>query len=159
MSANKDDGVGLETSNGKKDDGVGLATSNGKKDDSVGIQASMTVENGRNGVNKLATHLDMLAERESQKAREKRAADTVSDKDGVKKQRKGPAMKRGKSTTQSTQKKPSFSVERSRSQVLCRTGLAGKGQSYPIKYGCKEQCKNEVAAIKMAKQWVQRHAK
>ena len=51
-------------------------------------------------------------------------------------------------------KPPSFSVERSRSQALCRTGLRGPGQSHRIPYGPGLDCPTEAAAVKQAKAWV-----
>ncbi len=52
--------------------------------------------------------------------------------------------------------KPSFAVERSRSQVMCRTGLSGTGQTQALKYGLGQAHSNEKAAIAAARVWVQR---
>ena len=46
--------------------------------------------------------------------------------------------------------KAAFTVERSRSQVLCRTGLRGPGQSWIIKYGQGHSCRTEAAAVTKA---------
>jgi len=51
-------------------------------------------------------------------------------------------------------KKPYFAVERSRNQVMCRTGLGGPGSSHKIPYGPKEKAKTEAAAVAMGKVWV-----
>ena len=51
-------------------------------------------------------------------------------------------------------KPPSFSVERSRSQALCRTGLRGPGQSHRIPYGPGRDCPTEAAAVRQANAWV-----
>lgn len=49
--------------------------------------------------------------------------------------------------------RPYFNVERSRSQVMCRTGLRGPGSSFAIKYDEG----GEAAAIKKAQKWVRDH--
>ena len=49
--------------------------------------------------------------------------------------------------------KPSMSNEASRSQVLCRTGLKGKGQSHRISYGAGDGL-TKAAAIAAGKKWV-----
>ena len=50
--------------------------------------------------------------------------------------------------------KPKYCHERSRNQILCRTGLRGPGQSVALKYGPGMQYRNEAAAIAAAKIWV-----
>ena len=50
-----------------------------------------------------------------------------------------------------------FTVERSRSQVMCRTGLGGPGSTHKIKFGAGEMCKSEAEAVSAAKQWVAEH--
>ena len=54
----------------------------------------------------------------------------------------------------STAKPPCCSVERSRSQVLCRTGIRGAGQSHSIKYGEGQKYADEDAALIVAREWV-----
>ena len=49
---------------------------------------------------------------------------------------------------------PFVSVERSRSQVLCRTGLRGAGQSWVLKYGRGKEYRDEAAAVKAARAWL-----
>ena len=49
---------------------------------------------------------------------------------------------------------PCISMERSRSQVLCRTGLRGSGQSWTLKYGPGQAYRDEAAALKAAKAWL-----
>ena len=49
---------------------------------------------------------------------------------------------------------PSFSVERSRSQVLCRSGIDGKGGSIRIPYGMGKECVNEHRALIKAREWL-----
>jgi hypothetical protein len=46
---------------------------------------------------------------------------------------------------------PHWGPKRSRGQVMCRTGLAGAGQSHAIKI---EVAGSKAAAIKLADQWV-----
>ena len=46
-----------------------------------------------------------------------------------------------------------MSNEASRSQVLCRTGLKGKGQSHRISYGAGDGL-TKAAAIAAGKKWV-----
>ena len=53
-------------------------------------------------------------------------------------------------SSQPEQKKPSWAVEWSRNQILCRTGLKGKGQTHTIR-GTDE------ASIKAAKEWVKKN--
>ena len=49
---------------------------------------------------------------------------------------------------------PCISMERSRSQVLCRTGSRGVGQSWTLKYGPGQAYRDEAAALKAAKAWL-----
>ena len=51
-----------------------------------------------------------------------------------------------------TPPKPFFGVERSRKQVMCRSGLPGPGQCFAIKFGAA----GEAAAVKKAEAWLQR---
>ena len=51
-------------------------------------------------------------------------------------------------------KPPSYCVERSRSQVLFRTGLRGSGQSTAIPYGVGQIYADEHAAQAVAREWV-----
>ena len=52
-------------------------------------------------------------------------------------------------------KRPGYTVERSRNQVLCRTGLGGPNSTLKFAYGPKHAtCKTEAAAITLAKKWV-----
>ena len=46
-----------------------------------------------------------------------------------------------------------FSHEKSRSQIMLRTGLQGPGQSFPLKYGKGQRFKDEEVAISAAKKW------
>ena len=49
-------------------------------------------------------------------------------------------------------KRPFYSVERSRNQVLCRTGLGGPNSTFKFAYGPKHAtCKTEAAAMTLAK--------
>lgn len=50
--------------------------------------------------------------------------------------------------------KANFSVERSRSQVLCRTGYRGAGQSTTFKFGPGQAFASEAAAVARAKEWL-----
>ena len=50
--------------------------------------------------------------------------------------------------------KPGFAVERSRSQVMCRTGLRGVGQSHRIGLGEGEAYDSEESAVAVARAWV-----
>ena len=49
---------------------------------------------------------------------------------------------------------PNYAVERSRSQVLCRTGFRGPGQSVKLGYGKGEAFTSEKRAVAAAKKWV-----
>ncbi len=49
--------------------------------------------------------------------------------------------------------KPSFSIEKSRSQVLCRTGLRDPGQSVALKFGPAEKYLTIGAAVSAANKW------
>lgn len=54
---------------------------------------------------------------------------------------------------------PSFSVERSRSQVMCRTGLGGPGSTVGLQYGKGKKYKKEVDAVAAAKIWLKKELK
>ena len=56
---------------------------------------------------------------------------------------KGPVPKGGK--------RPHFALERTRGQVMCRTGKAGAGQCHAIRFS---DAGTEQKAIKLAKEWV-----
>ena len=49
---------------------------------------------------------------------------------------------------------PCISMERSRCQVLCRTGFRGPGQSWVLKYGPGKTHRDEAAALKAAQAWL-----
>ena len=49
---------------------------------------------------------------------------------------------------------PHISVERSRSQVLCRTGRRGKGQSFTLKFGAGQKFMTEDQAYAEAESWL-----
>ena len=55
--------------------------------------------------------------------------------------------------------KPFFSVERSRDQVMCRTGLGGPGSSLKMPYGKGAKYASEAAAVKVAMVWVEKEKK
>ena len=63
------------------------------------------------------------------------------------------AQKVEKQSGKSKCKKPSFSVEWSRNQVMCRTGKTGPGQSKAIPFGNDSGCAKK--AIKQAEKWLQ----
>ena len=46
-----------------------------------------------------------------------------------------------------------FSHEKSRSQIMLRTGLKGPGQSFLLEYGKGQRYADEKAAISEAKKW------
>ena len=50
--------------------------------------------------------------------------------------------------------KPKYAVERTRNQVLCRTGYRGPGQSIQLKFGEGAKFANEAQAIAAAKKWL-----
>ena len=52
--------------------------------------------------------------------------------------------------------KPFFGVERTRSQVMCRTGQKGPGTTYAIKWVPTQACKNEEEATAKAEEWVRK---
>ena len=56
-------------------------------------------------------------------------------------------------------KRPCFSVERTRSQVMGRTGQGGPGSSKAFKYGKGQAYPNEAAAVKAAELWVESELK
>jgi hypothetical protein len=49
---------------------------------------------------------------------------------------------------------PHFNLERTRLQVMCRTGKGGPGSSFAIKYGVGQAMKTEQQALTRAKAWV-----
>ena len=61
----------------------------------------------------------------------------------VKKQQKAIAAKR-----------PTFSLETNRGQIMCRTGVGGPGSTYKISFGAGKQFKSESAALKAAQHWL-----
>ena len=62
------------------------------------------------------------------------------------------AAKAKKTTPKKAEKKPpSFSVEHSRKQVMCRTGGEGPGSTYRISF---DECGGKAKAIAKAKAWV-----
>ncbi len=48
---------------------------------------------------------------------------------------------------------PKLCVERSRSQVMCRTGLSGPGSALAMKYGKGKKYLTLQAAVDAAKEW------
>jgi hypothetical protein len=56
-------------------------------------------------------------------------------------------------------KKPGFSVEWSRNQVMCRTGLRGTGQSFRISFGVGADHPTVDAAVDAARAWVEKAIK
>ena len=50
-----------------------------------------------------------------------------------------------------------FSVERTRMQVMCRTGLGGAGSSTAFRYGQGEKFSNEAAAVSAAEKWLAKY--
>ena len=56
-------------------------------------------------------------------------------------------------------KKPHFSVEWSRSQIMCRTGEHGPGQCHAIQFGKGQACRTVDAAVSKAKLWVEKQGK
>ena len=51
--------------------------------------------------------------------------------------------------------RPHFHLEKSRGQVLCRSGFKGVGQSVALKYGAGEFYSNVAEALAAAEEWVQ----
>ena len=83
---------------------------------------------------------------------------TVSDQAGVasaaleaREVRKKPAAATCKGPVPKGGKRPHFALERTRGQVMCRTGKAGVGQSHAIRFS---DAGTEQKAIKLAKEWV-----
>ena len=83
---------------------------------------------------------------------------TVSDHAGValaaleaREVRKKPAAATCKGPVPKGGKRPHFALERTRGQVMCRTGKAGVGQSHAIRFS---DAGTEQKAIKLAKEWV-----
>ena len=64
---------------------------------------------------------------------------------------KTPATKKQKA--EPVGQRPCFGVERSRQQVMCRTGLKGSGQHFAISF---KKAGSEKAAIEQAKVWLQK---
>ena len=56
-------------------------------------------------------------------------------------------------------KRPYFSVERSRSQIICKTGLGGVGSCHRIAFGDGKACRDEETAVKRARVWVAQQRK
>ena len=130
----------------------------------------------------LAQQMDMLQAREDEKAAEKKAARALAamkareaNREADKKQQldgvaKAPPPKRPKVAAPKVaaakklpgkckgkpahSSKPCFSIERSRSQVLVRTGGTGPGSSKALKYGPEGAFANEAAAKKEAERMV-----
>ena len=50
--------------------------------------------------------------------------------------------------------KPKFSIEWSRNQIMCRSGLRGPGESQKIRWGSGEECANMKSAQKLANKWL-----
>ena len=95
-----------------------------------------------------------------------RLLELIDDRD-AEKRAMGKAKAKGKSKGKTTAKgsrltlvdkvgkRPCYRVERSRNQVLCRTGLGGPNSTFKFAYGPKHAtCKTEAAAIRLAKKWV-----
>ena len=59
-----------------------------------------------------------------------------------------------KATHKSAASHPIFKVERTRSQVMCRTGKPGPGQCHSIRFGKGLECATEAAAKAKAEEWV-----
>ena len=78
--------------------------------------------------------------------------DRVKNGKGCGAKKKGNGLSPGQSP-KIFKAKPSWSNEHSRSQILCRTGLRGPGQSHNIKYGPLEGI-TVPEAIEMAKEWI-----
>ena len=47
--------------------------------------------------------------------------------------------------------RPRVDIERSRQQVLCRTGFKGVGQSHTIRYGPGHDHRTEISAVKVSR--------
>ena len=47
--------------------------------------------------------------------------------------------------------RPRVDIERSRQQILCRTGFKGVGQSHAIRYGPGHDHRTEIAAVKVSR--------
>jgi hypothetical protein len=56
-------------------------------------------------------------------------------------------------------KPPYFTIERTRGQAMCRTGLGGPGSSHKISFGKGKSVPNEAAAKAAARKWVQAELK
>ena len=101
---------------------------------------------------------DIIAKALDERAvmRKRPAAATPQDETAVKKVKAASTpMKKHPSSPEAampTPPKPFFGVERSRKQVMCRSGLPGPGQCFAIKFGAA----GEAAAVKKAEAWLQR---
>ena len=69
--------------------------------------------------------------------------------------KKRPAATPPNDVNSRNSRKPHFSVEHSRSQVMVRTGLAGKGQSTALKY---HDAASKALAVKKAKVIVEKES-
>ena len=49
---------------------------------------------------------------------------------------------------------PHYASERSRKQIMCRTGLKGAGSTHAIKYGTNEKHETEAQAVQAAREWL-----
>ena len=119
--------------------------------------------------------VDMLNERKVESAEERKAesakerkakaesakiekAASAKGKAASAKERKAESARAGSAQERKADPKsarPSFAVERTRSQVLCRTGLKGPGNSLAMKYGPSSQYKTENEAREAAAAWMQ----
>jgi len=143
----------VKTDNGQgKEDGIGFvvaASDVPEKQESVGGDAGVGVRNRKTAKRSVQEVTDcivsaMIAKGEAADKRSKKeaAAAKIDKKQSDKRSQKEEAAA----------KPPTFSVERSRSQVLLRTGLAGKGQNITIKFASVKG--GEKQAIGQAKRWV-----
>ena len=120
--------------------------------------------------------LDALEQREADKKNAKKAEKDASKAQELEQPRpsikKRPAsalqsqpqqpLQQKSSDKGASQKKPSakptYSVERSRKQVMCRTGLSGPGSTHGIRFGPHEKHKTEAAAIEAARKWLKQYS-
>ena len=93
-------------------------------------------------------------------AKKKAAADRKAEREAKKKASAEKAKKKKASADKAKKGKrsgkPSFSIEWSRSQVLCRTGMRGAGQSLALPF---EEYGGSDKAIAAAKRWVAKQTK
>ena len=59
-----------------------------------------------------------------------------------------------KPKTGPSKKRPHFSLEKNRAQVMCRTGAGGHGSSHAIQFGAGKQFKTDKDALQAAHHWV-----